>query len=1232
MTGPNVRSVTVRLEADVAAYIAKMEAAGAATKAAFSDVDKSVGSTNRTLSTGRTDVDAYRRDLDKLSTSARRVSPSMTTLARDSDRLSNSVRKAGPEVDRLSGRLSILRDAALVLGPAMGPLSTVAVAGVAGLANQFGFAALAAGTAVAAFQGVGNALKAIDKAQLAPTTANLQAARLAMENLSPAARDMVAELDSLEPVLSRLKESTQAALFPSLIDGLEELRKIAPDVKAVMHSVADGLGEMFKAGAEDLASGRWDDFFHMLAAEARPTLSAMGHVLGSVAHGFAEIWTAFAPLNRDFSNWMVDAAAAFDEWATGLDQTQGFRDFVDYIRDNGPRVGDALMAVGDAVVQIAEAVAPLGGPSLTIITTFAKALASLADSDIGTPLFAAAAGFAALNRALAVTSALQTRLGITTTGATGAGLLGFSAAAVNRTSTGIRQLTGDIGKMSREYSRVGGVQSVMLSGLSNTTGAAQRTRATFGQLARTATTTGAAIGGMAALTSGLADEMNATNTATGAMIGSMGGPLGAVIGAAVGNLLDMKAAYDAVNDAIRTQDTRSAESLLHQKQDAADLGNAWNWLTGASQRAAAEEFYSVITTGQSQYNRLARQAATAGFAGNMSRDLKRAGISLDDARGSADHFSKSLLKVDRAAAHLKDIQTYAHDAAQGFYTMADAVEKPKLSLEDLETRMHRQAVATAQMAENMRKAIQNGVDPRALKQMFDELGTDGALALQQLANGGKKAAHQFNASFDETRGSAHSLEAVLERLTRAIDHLSGKAAKPKLDLDDAAFRRKAELGHHAIDNLGHARAVPKFDADISRFLNDKGKVDRGLEETDHKDAKPTISITDHATPFLQRIIGMIGSIHDKSVTITTFHRDVRAPGDTAGGPPAPDGTNAEGGTIPKDGKPYADRYHYLLAPGEEVISNRHGQADRWRPLLKAINAGRLAEGGTAGPRDWSPGFQAGEITTAGWVRAMNEAGSAIIDLATVAGHSSISLDDAFDRETKARKRHLEDLIHSYEKEQQAVQDRIAAVREEEQSIREGIGQIITGAADLLGTVRTPVIPGIGSTGEITWTDSPATFASFNQGVDTEISTGQRLVAVLKKLKKKGFSEEALSYLLAQGADIATLEDFANQTRASLAATESNFEYLQHLQNQVGGQAAGQLGLTAELRGLRKDNAELRAEMREAKHHLAQISKHSGDGVKEQQNTTAAVRHVGGDVAVAIDNKFTKARQGARNHG
>lgn len=68
------------------------------------------------------------------------------------------------------------------------------------------------------------------------------------------------------------------------------------------------------------------------------------------------------------------------------------------------------------------------------------------------------------------------------------------------------------------------------------------------------------------------------------------------------------------------------------------------------------------------------------------------------------------------------------------------------------------------------------------------------------------------------------------------------------------------------------------------------------------------------------------------------------------------GGAAEGMTVPGPRRPYGDKVLRALAPGEEVISNRHGQADRNRSLLKAINAGRMANGGTVST---APGSSAG---------------------------------------------------------------------------------------------------------------------------------------------------------------------------------------------------------------------------------------------------------------------------------
>src|SRR5699024_7365819 len=111
--------------------------------------------------------------------------------------MGTSAHRASDSIYTLSGRVRILARLATSLGPALVPMSAVATQGIAGLANQFGMAAIAAGVSVAAFQGVGDALTAMNDAALEPTAENLAAAREAMESISPAAREFVRQFQDL---------------------------------------------------------------------------------------------------------------------------------------------------------------------------------------------------------------------------------------------------------------------------------------------------------------------------------------------------------------------------------------------------------------------------------------------------------------------------------------------------------------------------------------------------------------------------------------------------------------------------------------------------------------------------------------------------------------------------------------------------------------------------------------------------------------------------------------------------------------------------------------------------------------------------------------------------------------------------------------------------------------------------------------------------------------------------
>src|SRR5690349_20168813 len=123
------------------------------------------------------------RSLNDLDGTSARTTRSMSPLGAPNGPVAMTGKQshtASAQIDRFSGRLRLLADASALLGPALIPIGAVAVPAVAGLAAQFGFAALAGGAAIAAFQGVGDALSAVNKAHLDPTAENLEKARKAM--------------------------------------------------------------------------------------------------------------------------------------------------------------------------------------------------------------------------------------------------------------------------------------------------------------------------------------------------------------------------------------------------------------------------------------------------------------------------------------------------------------------------------------------------------------------------------------------------------------------------------------------------------------------------------------------------------------------------------------------------------------------------------------------------------------------------------------------------------------------------------------------------------------------------------------------------------------------------------------------------------------------------------------------------------------------------------------------
>lgn len=371
------------------------------------------------------------------------LSGSSVQTSRDSDKMQHSIKGTGDEVnrtssklrdgandlDRYSGRLRLITEAAVALGPGLVTVGAAGVPAIAGLAAGFGAAAGAAGIALLAFNGVGDALESIDAYKLEPTTANLEKMQAELDKLGPAGEHFARYLSSIEPQLRSLQMAAREGLLPGVERGIDNLLTLLPQVRTIIFDVATGMGRLADEAGEALAGDRFAGFFNYLETDARPTLEAMGHSIGNLTAGLASLVVAFAPLTRDFSSGMESMTRSFADWAEGLSQTDGFREFVDYVRQSGPQVVDLLAALGNAFVGIIKAAAPVGQVVVPALTALANILGAVANSPVGPALFATAAALLAINRAATLTSRAVDAFGASTLATTGS-LTGMQRAAV----------------------------------------------------------------------------------------------------------------------------------------------------------------------------------------------------------------------------------------------------------------------------------------------------------------------------------------------------------------------------------------------------------------------------------------------------------------------------------------------------------------------------------------------------------------------------------------------------------------------------------------------------------------------------------------------------------------------------------------------------------------------------------------------------------------------------------
>ncbi len=800
------------------------------------------------------------------------------------------------QVDTTNDRMAWMAQSFLAIGPALAPIGAAAVPAMAGLSTQLALTASAAGVTALALVGVGDGLKALNDYQLEPTAQHLAKLNEEMVKLGPAGADFVRFLDSLSGDLRSLQLASREALLPGVTQGLDSLMTRLPEVRSIVTDIAGALGTLAAEGGRAIASDRFTEFFTYLDNTARPLLIEMGHTLGNFVEGLSNLFVAVGPLSERFSAGFLQMSEDFAAWSRGLDTDSTFQDFLAYVSESIPKVNAFLSSLVDALVNLAQAVAPIGDVMLPVLTDLLGVFSSLVSTPLGTAFFAFAAAVSAYGRAAALASV--------TTGGLISGLTpGARAIAANTKATLIAIPA--MNQFGTALLRAG--QSAKYQ--SETTLAANRAVASFLRGVGPAV---AAAGLLAVNLSHVDNKLGLTTTSLFAMSGLMiGGPWGAAVGAGIGLTKDFADANDHLADTVT-----------------------------ASRRALEGTSYGDVTAQLAQVNeeisRLMHAGETldpAGFMGNFELISAKLGGQLD-----------SLLQMRRALA---EYQAQLRRGRQTKRDLLDLLGGSELGRAAGYTR--HELLGAAQSAEDFRKAVlllNDVLSGRAELRDYQASLDDFTKSLKD--NGktldiNREKGRSNQAALDAIAATALKVAENLEGLKR-VKFLEGARAEfvsaaVEAGKSDAAAKRLADR----LFDIGQIEAKPKVKVEGKRKAEaDIAGVNAKFSALDALMGGPTI--TANTRPAIRALDELAAQLN--SVT-SVF-----------GAVPIPTGTaqhRADGGTVPGLRYPYRDKVLTYLAPGEEVITNRRGEADRFRADRAAGLIPKYADGGTVGaPAGWSP--------------------------------------------------------------------------------------------------------------------------------------------------------------------------------------------------------------------------------------------------------------------------------------
>ena len=277
---------------------------------------------------------------------------------RDLDNIAESIRSWGVVLGNiLKGTfIAVIPSIAAFGAAATGALATVGAmtgvltGGLLGLTSAFGVAAAAIGAF--AVTAVGHMKKFKDF----------------MKGEGPGTKEMEALRDSVNGLKEdhkKLSDQLESNNFETFNNGVQAARKVLNKLNGLMVESSGVMKNLSKSLNESMDSAPMERFFNYLNSNGASTLDKVARGVGFFGRSLASLMVAFGPLAASMSQGFLDMSKRVDEWSAKLADSQGMKQFTNYVNENMPKIRGAFRDLAVGLVQMFAAFGPMAATAMS---------------------------------------------------------------------------------------------------------------------------------------------------------------------------------------------------------------------------------------------------------------------------------------------------------------------------------------------------------------------------------------------------------------------------------------------------------------------------------------------------------------------------------------------------------------------------------------------------------------------------------------------------------------------------------------------------------------------------------------------------------------------------------------------------------------------------------------------------------------------------------------------------